>query len=103
MSVLTVGCLLNGKIIQGLPPQPPVNLDSLVVCDEAELRAFTDDLTYLRLVLNTTRVPTDELLVVNLTHAAATRLSEVHYRFLVEAGRELAHLLGSDLVDWTRF
>ncbi|MBE7467642.1 MAG: hypothetical protein HS114_00685 [Anaerolineales bacterium] len=41
----------------------PLNLDSLAVYDEAELRAFTDDLTYLRLVLNAMRVPTDELLV----------------------------------------
>jgi hypothetical protein len=98
LSILTVGCLLDGKIIQGLPPQPPISLDSLIVCDEAELRAFTSDLAYLRLILNAVRIPTDELLVVNLNRAAATRPPELRYRFLIEGGRELAHLLGSDLV-----
>jgi hypothetical protein len=98
LSILTVACLLGGKIIHGLPPQPPGSLDSLVICDQTELRAFTDDLTYLRLVFNTTRVPTDELLAVNLTHAAATRLPELRHHFLVEAGRELTRLLDYDLV-----
>lgn len=97
LSVLTIGYLLEEKIIQGLPPQPPIDLDSLMVCDEGELRAFTDDLSDLRLVLKAMEVPTDELLVVNLTQAAATRLPEMRYPFLVEVGRELARLLDYDL------
>lgn len=98
LSVLTVGCLINGQINQGLPPQPPISLDSLAICDETELRAFTSDLAYLRLILNAPRIPTDELLVVNLNRAAAVRPPEARYPFLVEAGRELACFLGYDLV-----
>ncbi|MCP4409517.1 MAG: hypothetical protein GY807_17555 [Gammaproteobacteria bacterium] len=62
------------------------------------MRTFTAGLNYLRLILNATQVPTDELLVTNLVRAGIARTPEARYRFLVEAGRELAHLLGHDLV-----
>ncbi len=99
LGILSVGYQYRGQeIIQGLPPQPPHNLDLLVVCDEAELRTFTAGLNYLRLILNATQIPTDELLVTNLVRAGIARAPEARYRFLVEAGRELARLLGHDLV-----
>lgn len=98
LSILTIGYSRDGKIIHSLPPQPPVNLDSLIVCTEAELQAFTENLTYLRLVLNTPHIPADELLVVNLIRAAGTRPLEWRYPFLLKAGRELARLLNADLM-----
>ena len=42
ISVLVIGYQLgNSDIVQGLPPQPPLSLDMLIMCDDAELRAFT--------------------------------------------------------------
>jgi hypothetical protein len=99
VSVLVVGYQRHGEPpVQGLPPQPPISLDSLTLCDEADIRAFTKQLDYLRLVLNAAQIPGDELLIANLGRAAAVRPPENRRQFLLEAGRELARLLSFDLV-----
>jgi hypothetical protein len=98
LSVLIVGYQRNGAIIQGLPPQPPLSLDILTMCTDKELRTFTQQLDYLRLVLNTPQLPADELLVANLSRAAVAQPPENRRQFLVKAGRELARLLSFDLV-----
>jgi hypothetical protein len=98
VSVLVVGYRRAGMTVQGLPPQPPVSLDLLTICDDDDLRAFTERLDYIRLVLGAPQIPGDELLIANLCRAAATRPREVRYQFLLNAGRELARLLNFDLV-----
>jgi len=98
VSVLVVGYQKGKQIIHGLPPQPPLSLDILVLCEDPELRAFTERLDYLQLVLNAPQIPIDELLVNNLQRAAAACPPERRRRFLVDAGRELARLLNDDLV-----
>lgn len=99
LSVLVVGYQREGEPpVQGLPPQPPISLDSLILCDEADIRTFTKQLDYLRLVLNAAQIPSDELLIANLRRAAAVRPPETRRPFLLEAGRELARLLSFDLV-----
>jgi hypothetical protein len=98
ISVLIVGYQQEKEIVQGLPPQPPVSLDILTMCDEADIRAFTRQLNYVRLVLNATQIPADELLIANLRQAAAAQPSKIRNQFLLNAGRELAHLLSFDLV-----
>lgn len=99
ISVLVVGYQLGkADIIQGLPPQPPLSLDMLIMCDDAELRAFTQRLDYLRLVLNAAQIPADEALIANLRRVAVAYPPEIRRQFLVDAGRELARLLNSDLV-----
>ncbi len=98
ISVLAVGYQQKTQIWQGLPPQPPLSLDVLYMCDDAELRAFTQNLDYLRLVLNAAKIPADELLVAHLRRAAAARPAESRRGFLVSAGREVARLLNNDLI-----
>lgn len=98
ISVLVVGYQAGRDIIQGLPPQPPVSLDRLTMCDETDIRAFTKQLDYIRLVLNATQIPADELLVTNLRQAAAAHSLETRRQFLLNAGREIARLLSFDLV-----
>lgn len=98
VSVLIVGYQREGKIVQGLPPQPPVSLDILAMCDEAEIRTFTKQLDYVRLVLNAPQIPADELLIANLRQAATAHSTETRNQFLLEAGRELARLLSFDLM-----
>lgn len=98
LGVLTVGFQQGHRLRHGLPPQPPVSLDSLRVCDQAQLRAFTARLDYLPLVLNASQVPADELLAAHLCRAAAARSPAARHPFLVTAGRELARRLSSDLL-----
>lgn len=98
VSVLVVGYQQGEEIRQGLPPQPPVSLDEMKMCNEADIRAFTQRLVYLRLVLNAGQIPADELLVAHLQQAAATYSGEARNQFLLGVGRELARLLSFDLV-----
>jgi hypothetical protein len=67
------------------------------LCDPDTVCTFTQRLDFLRLVLNSSEVPTEELLAAALLHAANARPSQERYQFLVEAGRRLAGLLAHDL------
>ncbi len=99
LSVLVVGYQYQGEPpVQGLPPQPPISLDTMTLCDDADVRAFTEQLDFLRLVLNAAQIPGDELLIANLQRAAAVRPIELRRPFLIRAGRELARLLSYDLM-----
>ncbi len=98
INVLMVGWQADRKLNRGLPPQPPICLDVVSICDETELRIFSTDLTYLRLILNAGGIPVDELLTAHLMQAAASRAVEVRYPFLLSAGRELAYLLSAELI-----
>jgi hypothetical protein len=69
MSVLAVGYQRNGRIQHSLPPRPPLNLDPVeLVTDPADVRAFTNTLGYLRLILRNvgSNVPVDQLLVSHI-------------------------------------
>ena len=69
MSVLAVGYELNGELHHGLPPRPPLNLDPVELCQDVnDVVAFTERLSYLRLILRTvgSNVPVDQLLVAHI-------------------------------------
>lgn len=79
MSVLNVGYRLEGKIRHGLPPRPPLNLDPVYLCQAGdELRAFTDEPGYLRLLIRAAdRAPMDQLLVAHVGQVYAQRGGDV--------------------------
>ena len=102
VAVLSIGYYAGGedppaRIICGLPPQPPVTLDSIRSCTPAEILDCTSSFDYLRLVMNSAEAPVDELIVVSLRKAAAVRSPEDQLPFLRSAGRELAKLMSRDL------
>jgi len=97
VSVLAVGYRSGNKYIHALPPQPPITLDRISACSDAEVCEFTARLDYLRLILNAPDAPADELIAAALQRAAECRPMEERERFLKEAGRELAKLLNRDL------
>lgn len=97
-SVLAVGYQAAEGYVQALPPQPPMTLDPIHMCDDAEIRAFTASLDFFRLVLATMEVPSDELLIAALRAAAAARPPAERRDFLIDAGRECARLLSRDLL-----
>lgn len=97
VSVLAIGYRNSAAILTGLPPQPPITLDRISACSEAEVLACTEGLDYLRLILNSAEAPADELIPVSLKNAAAARAPQDRVAFLREAGRTLARLLSRDL------
>lgn len=96
MSVLAIGYRLDGRLFYSLPPRPPLNLDPvLLVTDEEELRQFTDNLGYLRLILRAAgSVPVDQLLVAHMHNAYRTRGGDVEW--VVSVVAELIELLRSN-------
>jgi len=98
IEVLTVGYGDGNAVCHRLPPQPPRTLDMTYVCNNAELRLFSERHDWLRIVLATPAVAVDQILVAALRTAAAARPSLYEQeQYLVGAGRELARLLALDL------
>lgn len=98
LSVLVVGYRQAGIYVQNLPPQPPITLDALHTCSSQEIVAFTERLDYLRLILKARQLPTDELIVANLTQVAGHYAPEGRRQFLLTAAQEISRQLSSDLL-----
>jgi hypothetical protein len=98
VGVVAVGYRNGDRIFQGLPPQPPIMLNRIFICNDDEVRRFTERLDFLRLLLNSREVPADELIVACLRLAAQARPEAERRPYVLSAGRELARLLGADLV-----
>ncbi|MEM8862421.1 MAG: hypothetical protein AAGD96_29235 [Chloroflexota bacterium] len=93
MSVLTIGYQLNGQLRQGLPPRPPLNLDPVRLCTKDEIKSFTADLNYLRLIQNNPsgRVPVDQLLQAHILNIFERRGNDKVWA--MAAVREVIELL----------
>ena len=87
-SALTVGFKGAGGIHQYLPPQPPPLHFSVYVCDDEEVRAFTEQLGYLRTILTNMEIPADELAAATIRQARLSRPTDPTYA--LRAGRQLA-------------
>jgi hypothetical protein len=94
VSVLVIGYGRGPRILHHLPPQPPVSLDVIHTCTRDELLAFTAQPGYFGLVLDSTDLPSDELLAAHIRYAAEARGGGRDY--LLASGRELARLLALD-------
>ncbi|MBN2303876.1 MAG: hypothetical protein JXQ72_05335 [Anaerolineae bacterium] len=97
ISAVNVGFIRFREVYHTLPPRPPLSLDPVQLCDQETVVRFTERLDFLRLVLNTGEVPTEELAAAALLHAARSRPEADRRAFLVAAGRRLAGLLSHDL------
>ena len=76
MSVIAIGYELNANLYHGLPPRPPLNLDPVeLVTNPDDVRAFTENLSYLRLILRNvgSNVPVDQLLVAHINNVYQIR------------------------------
>ena len=96
-TVYGVGYRLETTLRHGFPPRPPLNLDPVnLVEDTHELREFTENPGYLRLILRaeSSRVPVDQLLVAHLHDAYLRRGEDVEW--VVSVVRELIELLRSN-------
>jgi hypothetical protein len=97
ISVLNVGYMTNGTIVQSLPPRPPMSLSEVYLCSEGEVFYFTQQYEFFRLILNAPEVASDDLLASCLQYASFAYPPEEQYEFRVKCGRNLARLLSNDL------
>jgi hypothetical protein len=95
MSVLTVGYEQAGRISHLLPPRPPLSLDVIYLCSDAELVKFTGAgrFGYFRHILQAQDIPIGELLASHIQQASAAHKSK---EWSQKATQELIALLRDD-------
>src|SRR5450759_723790 len=95
MSVLAVGYELEGKISHLLPPRPPLSLDEIFLCTDAELVKFTGagKFGYFRHVLQARDIPIGELLAAHILQVKQKTKDE---KWVERATQELITLLRDD-------
>jgi hypothetical protein len=95
MSVLAVGYEREGRIYHLLPPRPPLSLDLLFLCSDAELSRFTGTgrFGYFRHVLRDDKIPTGEVLAA---HILDVKERTKNQGWVEGATRELITLLRDD-------
>jgi hypothetical protein len=95
MSVLTVGYEADGKIFHLLPPRPPLSLDVIYLCSDAELAKFTGagKFGYFRHVLQAKDIPIGEVLAA---HILQVKQKTKNAKWVEDATRELITLLRDD-------
>jgi hypothetical protein len=95
--VLSVGYRTSERFVQSLPPQPPLTLAPIHRLSETDVRMFTAQIDFLKLVIAVQEIPVDDLLAAALQTAAAARPESERHAYLVEAAAECARLVGRDL------
>ncbi|HEY3311915.1 MAG TPA: hypothetical protein VGK00_09770 [Anaerolineales bacterium] len=97
MSVLSVGFRLGERIQHLLPPRPPLSLDRILLCDDAELVRFTDAgrFGYFRHILRVKDAPVGEILAAHIQQASAAH-GEAGFHWKEIATQELITLLRDD-------
>ncbi len=91
---LVIGYLTGDESVQILPPQPAHIHSFVYLCSDEQVRAFTRTDDYLRSILNTSKIPTDELVIAVLRHTVRAHAHAPSY--LVQMGKELSRLLSDD-------
>jgi len=84
----------GGRCYQYLPPRPPQVHQGVYRCETTEIIRFTEELDFLRTLLDVNTVPVDSLLAAVLREIY--RLRQADREWLVEAGRKLSTLLKDD-------
>ncbi|MBN2003236.1 MAG: hypothetical protein JXA21_07745 [Anaerolineae bacterium] len=96
ISVAAVGYCDPTGYHYGLPPQPPMVLYRITVCDKDEVRQITQAPDFMRALLENREVPADELIPMALRRAAQLQPEAKQQEFYLDAGRYLARYLGRD-------
>ena len=103
MSVLAVGYEQAGRIFHMLPPRPPLSLDVIYLCSDAELARFSGagaqsepgrrDFGYFRQILQAKDIPVGEVLAAHILQVKQNTKNE---EWVGQATRELITLLRDD-------
>jgi hypothetical protein len=84
----------GGTIYQHLPPRPPQIHQAVYECDPEEVVEFSDELDFLRTLLQVTSAPVDALTAAAIREIYQLRKADRPW--LVQAGRMLSLLLKDD-------
>ena len=90
-----VGHRTDGNLRRFLAPLPPRIHSFVYRCNEEELRGFSDSLDFMPILFALPVSATDDVVAAFLRRASASHPEPE--RFLVDAGKELATLLGGQL------
>jgi len=95
MSLLAVGYEQGGKIYHLLPPRPPLSLDIIYLCSDAELVKFTNagKFGYFRHILQAKDIPIGEVLAAHIKQASS---AHKNLDWAGKAAQELITLLRDD-------
>jgi hypothetical protein len=98
MSVLAVGYQQDGQIYHLLPPRPPLSLDLIYLCDDAEVRSFSGAgrFGYFRHILRSQDLPISELLAAHLQQAGQAHREAGDAEWINAAAQELIVSLRDD-------
>ncbi|MCA6575134.1 MAG: hypothetical protein IM537_22050 [Pseudanabaena sp. M57BS1SP1A06MG] len=94
IKVVLLGFRAVGNIYQHLPSQPPQIHQAVYACEEDEIENFTEELNFLRTLVQMTNAPVDELIAAVLRNVYQVRKCDRNW--LVQAGRKLSILLKDD-------
>lgn len=90
----------RGKVYQYLPPRPPQIHQGVYHCDPSEVINFTEELDFLRTLLQVKDIPVESLIAAVIREAY--RIRQANRTWLVQVGRTLSVLLKDDY-DRLRF
>jgi len=98
MSVLSVGYRQREQVFHGIPPRPPLSLDSIYLCDASDVLAFTSAgrFGYFRHILRAQDLPVGELLAAHIQQAGEVHRLSGDAEWLHRATQELIILLRDD-------
>lgn len=88
------GMVLGNRAYQHLPPRPPQVHQAVYRCDPAEIVSFTEELDWLRTLLQVSGVPTESLAAAAIRDVYSLR--DLDRDWLVKAGRMVSVLLKDD-------
>lgn len=91
---LIVGYEYEGIIRQAIPPHPPRLHSFAYECTPDEVRRFTDELDYLRLISSSAKAMRDELIIAVCRNAWEAH--DYEHAYLVAMGKELSRLIKDD-------
>ncbi|MBD2151532.1 hypothetical protein H6F44_15590 [Pseudanabaena sp. FACHB-1277] len=94
IKVVLLGFVSVGNVYQHLPAQPPQIHQAVFACQQEEIEVFTDELNFLRTLVQMTNAPVDELIAAVLRNVYQARKCDRNW--LVQAGRKLSILLKDD-------
>ncbi|PZU92188.1 MAG: hypothetical protein DCE90_18760 [Pseudanabaena sp.] len=94
IKVVLLGFSTLGNVYQHLPAQPPQIHQAVFACDEEEISDFTEELNFLRTLVQMSNAPVDELIAAVLRNVYQVRKCDRNW--LVQAGRKLSLLLKDD-------
>lgn len=94
IKVAIVGFVSGGKTYQHLPSRPPQIHQAVYTCNADEIEQFTEELHFLRSLIQISGAPVDELASAVVRDVYQARKCD--RQWLVQAGRQLSILLKDD-------